>query len=211
MNLNDTIICRSKSELLRNHTNGIQEISSFQVCLNALISFSVPPQQLNNNGILIGTVSIPPNPQPTRGIRSRHHHSPLAICLEKAATVSFPLAFFFIHYSQLFSPPHYQLNCYSALPQLTRGIRSRRHHLLLVSWWRRWWRWVCLCFYFPPHHSKFFSRQLFPIKLLFSWPCRPPSLSQWRDQGPTAVIPACDLLAPICIHRGANGELAYHF
>ena len=97
MNLNsrcDTRICRSKSELLRNHTNGIQDIKFPRMSEFARLIFS-STTQLNNNGILIGIVSVPPNPQSTRGLRSRHHHSPLAICMEKAATVSFPLAFFF--------------------------------------------------------------------------------------------------------------------
>ena len=35
----------------------------------------------------------------------------------------------------------------------------------------------------------------FTIKLLFSWPCWPPSLNQLRDQGPVAAIPACSLPA----------------
>jgi hypothetical protein len=34
--------------------------------------------------------------------------------MEKAAMVSFPLVFFFLHHSQLFSPPHYKLYCNSA-------------------------------------------------------------------------------------------------
>jgi hypothetical protein len=90
----DTRICRSKSELLCNHTNGIQDIKFPCMREFARLIFS-STTQLNNNGILIGIVSVPPNPQSTRGLRSRHHHSPLAICMEKAATVSFPLAFFF--------------------------------------------------------------------------------------------------------------------
>jgi hypothetical protein len=100
----------SKSELLNNHTNCIQDIKC-PVCVNALVSFSVPPPQLNNNGILIVTVCVPFNPQSTSGMRSRHHHSPLMICMEKEATVSFLL--FFSYHSQLFSLPHYCLNCYS--------------------------------------------------------------------------------------------------
>ncbi len=41
-----------------------------------------------------------------------------------------------------------------------------------------------------PHHSNLFSQNIIPIKLLFSWSCQPPSLSQYREQGPASTIPA---------------------
>ena len=145
----------------------VSKISSCQVWVNALVSFSVPPPQLNNNGILIGTVSIPPNPQSTRGIKSRHHHSPLAICMEKAATVSFPLFFFF-------SPPFpIILNAALSIKLFVRRWRSppslgRRGELdptaaIPCSWfsWRRQWRWVCLLFLFSPSPFQFFLTATF--------------------------------------------------
>ena len=150
----------------------------------------------NNNGILIGTVSVPPNPQSTRGIRSRHHHSPLAIFTEKAATVSFPLAFFF---SPLFPIIHAAAlsikllfhQWHITLPQLMRGIRSRCRHPLLVSCVERAVTVsLPLISIFPLTIPIFFSQQLFPIKSLFSRPCQPPSLSQSREQGPATTIPS---------------------
>ena len=83
----------------------------------------------NNNGILIATASVPPHPLSTQGVSYYHHHPPLAICMEKAATMSFPLVFFFLYHSQLFSPPHFQLNCDSIhgaahTPWVDKGNKS---------------------------------------------------------------------------------------
>ena len=162
----DTRICRSKSELLCNHTNGIQDIKFPCMREFARLIFS-STTQLNNNGILIGIVSVPPNPQSTRGLRSRHHHSPLAICMEKAATVSFPLAFFF--------SPLFPIILTAALS--IKLLFRQWHSSPSLSWrgeldpsaaipcssvaWRRWRRWVCLSFLFPPHHSNFFLTATF--------------------------------------------------
>ena len=195
----DTRICRSKSELLRNHTNGIQDIKFPRMSEFARLIFS-STTQLNNNGILIGIVSVPPNPQSTRGLRSRHHHSPLAICMEKAATVSFPLAFFF--------SPLFPIILAAALS--IKLLFRQWHSSPSLSWrgeldpaaaipcssvaWRRQWRWVCLSLLFSPSPFQFFfSQHLFPIKSLFSRPRRPSSLSQYRDHRPRRCHPCVRL------------------
>ena len=127
----------------------------------------------------------------TRGIRSRHCHPLLVICVEKAVTVSLPLPFIFsptipIFFSQLLFP---KIACRSAmlaaLPQSIMGSRARRCHpathlqkATAVSF---------PSLYFFPHHSNYFSWLLFANILLVSWLCWLPSLSQLRDQGPIAV------------------------
>ena len=156
--------------------------------------------QLSNNGILIGIVSVPPNPQSTRGLRSHHHHFPLAICMEKAATVSFPLAFF--------SSPLFPIILAAALS--IKLLFRQWHSSPSLSWrgeldpaaaipcssvaWRRQWRWVCLSLLFSPSPFQFFfSQHLFPIKSLFSRPRRPSSLSQYRDHRPRRCHPCVRL------------------
>ena len=156
--------------------------------------------QLSNNGILIGIVSVPPNPQSTRGLRSHHHHFPLAICMEKAATVSFPLAFFF--------SPLFPIILAAALS--IKLLFRQWHSSPSLSWrgeldpaaaipcssvaWRRQWRWVCLSLLFSPSPFQFFfSQHLFPIKSLFSRPRRPSSLSQYRDHRPRRCHPCVRL------------------
>ena len=152
--------------------------------MNALVSFSVPPPQLNNNGILIRTVSAPPNPHSTKGIRSHHHHSPLAIFKEKAATVSFPFVLFvFLDHSQLFSPAHYQLNCYSVdgaayPPSVDVGKNIRLPPFPASEFHGEGSDGEFASPFFSPTIPIFSNSFFFPIKLLFSWPRRPPSLSQ---------------------------------
>ena len=135
------------------------------ICVNALVAFSVPPPQLNNNGMLIGTVSVRPNPQSTRGIRSRHHHSPLAICMEKAATVSFPLSFFFSPLFPIILTAALSIKLlfcrWHGSPSLSWRGGLDPTAAIACSWvlWRRQWWWVCVSFLFFPSPFQFFFSQ----------------------------------------------------
>ena len=155
--------------------------------------------QLSNNGILIGIVSVPPNPQSTRGLRSHHHHFPLAICMEEAATVSFPLAFFF--------SPLFPIILAAALS--IKLLFRQWHSSPSLSWrgeldpaaaipcssvaWRRQWRWVCLSLLFSPSPFQFFSHSTFfqLNRSSVGRAGRPPSVNTGIT-GPVAAIPACD-------------------
>jgi hypothetical protein len=55
------------------------------------------------------------------------------------------------------------------------------------------------CFYFIPTIPFFLI--IFSVKLLFSWPLRPPSLPQSREQGPATTIPAA-----CCVEKVVMGS-----
>ncbi len=150
--------------------------------MNALLSFSEPPSQLNNNGILIQTVSAPPNPHSTREIKIPPPPFPTRNFSVGGGDGEFSFCFFFStipNYShrriinKIVSPSMVQLT----LPWSTRGIRSCHCQSLLMSFMEKALMVsLPLLFVFPPPFRFFLTASFFQLN--FSSLATPAALPQ---------------------------------
>jgi hypothetical protein len=150
------------------------------------------PVELINNGIS-KPVSPPSLSHFIRGITAHRHRPPLAIQIEKLATVSLSVVLFFSPIPNIFSSQpfsiKFQFCCWRWWPSLgPQGDNSLLppSPYSQISQRNRQWR-VCLLFLFPPIPN-IFSQQPFWINLLFWWPCLLPRLNQQGEEHPTASI-----------------------
>ena len=117
-------------------------------------------------------------PQLTRGIRSRRRYPLLVSCVEKAVTVSLPLAsifpltipiFFSQHLCYLFAV---QLSAPATLPWSIKGARARHHHPhpQVAYWKERLW-------VFPLFWLFSFTIQFFLTSYFFELTANPAELA----------------------------------
>ena len=136
----DTRICRSKSELFHNHTNGILEIKkiNMQSC-NAHVSWclifiatSTAQWQWINNGIPIASdLGIPPSVY--KGNKSSPLPSPTCKSHREVGDGEFVSCLASLPIPNGFSWVHFQFNCYFAAgidspPSVYKGNRARRFY-----------------------------------------------------------------------------------
>ncbi len=109
-------------------------------------------------------------PQSIKGTRAHHHYPCASCCMEKAATVSFPLVFNFPHCSNIFLPAFFPVKLLlsqqvsATFPQSIKGTIACRHHPHWWVVWRRQWWWFFLLFVFSPLF-KFMSLNSVPASL----------------------------------------------
>ena len=99
--------------------------------------------------------------------------------------------FLFVFHFKFFSAFFLQLNCnlvgHTSHPTLSLSREKGPTITIPVppaAWRRCWWRVFLFCYFFISN----FSQHLFTVKLLFNWPCRPPSLSLSRQQEHATTI-----------------------